>query len=323
MDAYGTTTAQSLESCDLVAAGLPRFASAIEQMPTAELTRLCNEQRIPRWHGAGDRIRSVFCTGAEAVAGTGLCQPCSHLLMDEPMYELAERTEQRMQAYRAASTAHERLKVCGNTHHGQMTPSELRIKCNALSQFRKDAAKAMQRQHARRNREQQQAVQFRLAVAARANDQPRFMRLLEQAHVEGKLHSHDALVELIEGSAAAIVHGRKHRRLNATQQAFFLTLLNYGGPLIHDTVSLALSGPHVRSTQRLRATFFQHGLGMELRHFQHAADVLSKYHAQDACCMLAEDATALQAHLEPVLEGNSVTVYGLNGLPVQVSQALA
>ena len=57
---------------------------------------------------------------------------------------------------------------------------------------------------------------------------------------------------------------------------------------------------------------------MELRHFEHAADLLRKYHAQDAFCILAEDATALQAHLEPILEDDEVVVYGLNGPPVKV-----
>ncbi|KAK9841255.1 hypothetical protein WJX74_002633 [Apatococcus lobatus] len=183
----------------------------------------------------------------------------------------------------------------------------------------RDTARLAQRQQVRGERARQQAVYLKAAIALEANNHPRFLRLLQQAHREGKLQSHAAFVQLIEGSAAGIVHGRKHRQLNDTQKAFFMSLLNYGGPLLHNTVSMVLCGPHIRSTQRWRAEFFAHGLGMDLKHFQHAADLLRKYRAQDALCVLAEDATALQAHLEPILEDSSVVVYGLNGPPVKVS----
>lgn len=51
------------------------------------------------------------------------------------------------------------------------------------------------------------------------------------------------------------------------------------------------------------AEYFHHGLGIEERHFQHAAELLRQYGARDSFCVLTEDATALQVHLEPVMEG--------------------
>lgn len=68
----------------------------------------------------------------------------------------------------------------------------------------------------------------------------------------------------------------------------------------------------------IAAEYFKHGLGMERRHFQHVKELLALYNAEAEFCVLAEDATALQVHLEAVREGDKVLVYGLNGGAVQV-----
>lgn len=75
---------------------------------------------------------------------------------------------------------------------------------------------------------------------------------------------------------------------------------------------------HSELVAKYCAEHFAHGLGMELRHFEHAAELLKLYGAPDAFCVLAEDATALQVHLEAVLVEGDVLVYGLNGEAVKV-----
>jgi hypothetical protein len=52
------------------------------------------------------------------------------------------------------------------------------------------------------------------------------------------------LLNLFAGAAALVVH-------NAS--TFYMTLLNWGGPRVHDFVSINLCGPHRRTTGKHRS----------------------------------------------------------------------
>ena len=41
---------------------------------------------------------------------------------------------------------------------------------------------------------------------------------------------------LLEGISTALIHGRRHRRLNTTEKSFYATLLNFGGPLVMQVI---------------------------------------------------------------------------------------
>ena len=256
------------------------------------------------------------------------CKYCKQIGI--PRLEVtAKSLKERMEQYRrmdpvqsSRAAAAEVLEMVGSRRNKDLLAAELQYKCDALQHGRHTSQRTTIREEGRKHAAQQRVSDLTKALqqAVSDNDQPRFLKLLSKAYRAGALENQTALKDIIEGVGAALVHGRQHRRLNKTQKLFFTCLLNYGGPLVHDFASQVLLGPHQRTTQRVRAAFFQYGLGMEERHFQHAAQLLKDYGCSGVPCMVAEDASALQVRLEPIIEQcNQITIYDLNGPCLQVN----
>lgn len=201
----------------------------------------------------GDRVRATFCTGVEQASGLQQCGPCHELEAQGVLWATAERAEQRLSAVDADMTPDQVLGIFDAARHDLMGAPELRIKCNAVLASNRATHLVATRQRGRGERLQHQVSQLKADAQAMVNNQPRFLQLLHRAHQQGHLQQHEALVQLIEGTAAALVHGRRHRHLNDTQKAFFLSLLHYGGPLVHNQVLMVLCGPDIRTTKRWRA----------------------------------------------------------------------
>ena len=98
------------------------------------------------------------------------------------------------------------------------------------------------------------AMRNRLEKALQRGDYPQFIGKLQQAHDHGQLEDKKFIVDLLTGLATALLAGTtRGRKLSANEKAFYCMLLNFGGPRIHDFVSKNLLGPHLRTTQKLRA----------------------------------------------------------------------
>ena len=52
-----------------------------------------------------------------------------------------------------------------------------------------------------------------------------------------------ALVNFMKDMGTALVNGRRHRHMSQTTQEFFMTVMQYGGPMFHDFVSKVFLGP--------------------------------------------------------------------------------
>ena len=187
------------------------------------------------WHGAGDRVRSVFCTMRELASGSGCCQPCASVASMASFSRMADSAMQRMQQYEQvpSSDAQGILGVATGVRHTNMSAAELRMKCDALA-LRADGARRQHKRHqAQVSAAQSRVLTLKQGAAEACESQPKFLQLLHKAHDEGRLQDRQALIALMEGVGSALVLGRRHRRLNSVQQATFTTLLNFGGPLVH------------------------------------------------------------------------------------------
>lgn len=100
--------------------------------------------------------------------------------------------------------------------------------------------------------------------------------------------------------------------MDPSTKAFYVSLLNHGGPKVHDLVALLLLGPALRSSKRERAKFYHYCLGIDAAAFANAVKLLKVYGLFKVPCVLSEDGSALQPRLEALLIDGRVMVYGLN-----------
>lgn len=132
-----------------------------------------------------------------------------------------------------------------------------------------------------------------------------------------------------------------------------MTLLNWGGPRVHDFVSVNLCGPHHRTTSRHRSkdAYFRASklsanvdgvsvlkCGRWVRHLMGVSTamallfapdvdmqgltVLSEYKQDKLPLVIANDATAVAPRLDISVRGEEIWVYGLCGGEVQVESVL-
>ena len=117
-----------------------------------------------------------------------------------------------------------------------------------------------------------------------ATDAPLFLQLFQQANTAGLFKDRKALVDVLDGMATALVKGSRKRHLGTSTKAFYVSLLNYGGPLVHNLVANLLLGPSLRTSQRTRAKFHHYSLGIEAASFANAANILRLFSLSELGC---------------------------------------
>jgi hypothetical protein len=135
----------------------------------------------------------------------------------------------------------------------------------------------------------------------------------------GHLNGRHALKAFLVEAMKAML-GQNRRQLSNTTKHFYTTLLQQGGPMLHNWVSDFFAGPALSTTRLFRSSAgLPDSLGLTPEHLDFAVDVLKRWDLLGAPCLLSEDGTALQIRLDAVLRGQQIVLFGINGGSVVIS----
>ena len=160
------------------------------------------------------------------------------------------------------------------------------------------------------------------ALKNRETTLPKFIDDFIKAYHEGAFKDKEVLTDLMSDLAANLLRKPQGRRHNETAKAFYISIMNYGGPRLHGLVSEALDGVSLRTCQRERALFYHYELGWGgiISAITHAASILEKsgYTGYTGPCLIGEDSTALQIAIQPVFRDGKIYIYGFCGGAIEI-----
>ncbi len=158
------------------------------------------------------------------------------------------------------------------------------------------------------------------ALKNRETELPQFIDDFIKAYYEGAFEDKEILADLMADIAANLLRKPQGRRHNETAKAFYVSIMNYGGPRLHSLVSEALDGVSLRTCQRERALFYHYELGWGgiVSAITHAASILEKSGYAGVPCLIGEDSTALQIAIQPVFRDDKIYIYGFCGGAIEI-----
>ena len=130
---------------------------------------------------------------------------------------------------------------------------------------------------------------------------PPLIQKLIRAHKIGELEKHSSTTELLTDIASCLEGGTtRGRQLSPTSQAFYGLLLNNASPWAHKFVAGVLFGPHLRTSQKVRAAFESGVLedGLKEGSFEGLKTHLAHYGLESTPGIISEDATTALRRLD-------------------------
>ncbi|EFJ48125.1 hypothetical protein VOLCADRAFT_104909, partial [Volvox carteri f. nagariensis] len=255
----------------------------------------------PAYYGESDCIRSTLCA-VVVQPGGGPCAACRELGVDKKhkLLRKAQRAQQRILLLEQGLPA-----LLPTSLLSTLGRAELLLRLQAALQHAQVLL--------------QDLDTARRSVAANAErTRPALVDELEEAFRSGRLEHGSVFASLMRGAVRG--DSRRGRQLDHIERAFYLLLLQMGGPIVVKFVAANFNGPHLRTIQRSRASqaYFRVGPAHDDANIKGVLGVLTEFNQHALPLVISEDASALSPRLDTVHRHGAILAYGMCGGSEQV-----